>query len=94
MGGVELGGRGYDRPAGMHGVGFPTMGSGGQGSGAAQAVGPAAAAYAVPPGDAHITWADEGGKPLAEVFYSNNLHYSTDWRMEEGEHGSVCCAVM
>lgn len=94
---VELSGGagdGFHEPPGMQGVGFPVMGDRRQGPGGEHPAVMAAAAYAVQPAEQHITWADEGGRPLAEIFYSNNLHYSTDWRMEEGEHGSVCCAVM
>lgn len=44
--------------------------------------------------ETRITWADQNGKPLAEVFYSENLHYSSDWAGDDTGHGSACCSVM
>lgn len=53
-----------------------------------------ATTFAVPGHGTRVTWSDELGNPLAEVFYSAHLHYSSEWRMDEAEHGSVCCTVM
>jgi hypothetical protein len=55
----------------------------------------AAARYGAYQGlETRITWADQNGKALAEVFYSDNLHYSSDWVGDDMDQGSVCCSVM
>jgi hypothetical protein len=47
-----------------------------------------------PPADRRIVWADEFGKPLAEVFFSEHLHYSVDVRVDPRLYRSQCCTVM
>lgn len=40
----------------------------------------------------NISWADESGYPLYEVYYSDKLHYSSAYE-EEASGGGGCCVV-
>lgn len=43
--------------------------------------------------DKRITWSDEHGYALCEVFYCDRLHYSPHYNFEEGTATAHCCVV-